>query len=1451
MSKNTALLSLFVCLTLFTGIVAQNTPEKDEFGPNPDCANAGWDAQFAPRGTNEDIFSFAVIGTDIYVGGAFVTAGDKIANYIAKYDTVTGNWSSLGSGTNGTVLSVIAHGTDIYIGGGFTSAGGIPALNIAKYDTLTGTWSALGDGVFGQAVYSMLVFGDELYVGGNFTVAGPIASSHLARWNLTTNTWSSVGNVSTATFNPGVRAMAIHGDILYIGGGFSSVGGVAAANIAKWDGTLWSPLMAGSVNGLVDTVFALESDGANLFAGGRFFGTVARWDGSAFTFLNSPATINTLKMINGSLYAGGVAGFVGRWDGSAWQPLGSGIVTGTTGAHTFGVVGDDLYVGGRLREAGGIPVARVARWNLTTNQWSSLSPGNGLAGFFPSEVVAASGTDVYVGGAFLGAGDSQAAMITRFDTRTNSHSSLGAAANLAVRAIRPSGTDIYVGGEFTTIGGIAASRIAKYDTVTGTWSSLGSGIIGGSVPSVNSIAVKDGFVYVGGLFGSAGGVAASNVARYEIATGTWSALGSGTNFTVFALESSGDDILVGGQFSTAGGISSQGIARFSTSSNTWSGIGGGVHGSNPVVYTIAVGPAGDIFIGGSFDTAGIESVSNIARWDGLSWSSPGGGVSTTSSVVRSIVFKSGRLYATGFFDTAGGQPTKGIAVWDGVGWSSLGSGFGGDQQPRFATSLAVSGDSLYFAGDFISAGGKPSQWIARYRDSVATWTGAADDVWNNPLNWQDGAVPSATDRVIIPNTGVVNQPTVTAPVSVCSLTVRAGRNLNLASGDLLNVGSLLLLDGGNVTTGSGVPLSILPGVSLQRNSGHIVGGVRKVGAVAGASFVFPVGSASGYSPATVNFDSGSGDFTVFATPATMAGLESNRALSRYWTLEPNGITQADITLEYPQSDVPAGSPEAVYYFHRDSGGVISTFLPSTSNTTTNVFKLNDVTQFSDWTLGEHSAPGCVAGQATWDGGGTTNNWSEAANWLCDAVPAASEPVFLNNRSVKPVNVDLSLDIGALTLDTGFTGTVSNGASNVVIGGDFVQRSGSFVGGAGNLDFNGRFDQTAGTFTASSGTTAIAGDFFRFGAFNHNSGTVVFDGTAALFVGVSSLTFNNLTISKAGVASVIGTPIVAGTLRLVDGTVDSGNFDTRGDVVIESGCDGGSAGITFSQAAVQNIVNNGGINPAGFWQLIKNGGTLQMNSDLDLSNGTSNLVLTTGTITTGPFVLDVGNRGVGRTAARVIGNLRRSFSTTGTKVFDVGTADGYSPVSVNVTAGTGALTVGAVQGNRPGMDGAQSAQRYWTLTESGDLTANITFSYLQTDVVGNEADYKLFKWIGSTSTLIPSTLNTTSNTIAANGISEFSDWTIGNLFIPTAAEATINGRVFDSNGLPIRGAVVTVTEPTGAIRSARTNAFGIFRFAGLETGVAYVVGASSKAFTFQSRIVFLTDNVTDLELVALE
>jgi len=113
-----------------------------------------------------------------------------------------------------------------------------------------------------------------------------------------------------------------------------------------------------------------------------------------------------------------------------------------------------------------------------------------------------------------------------------------------------------VGGFFATAGGNPANNIAVWNVATGSWSPLGSGLNA----DVDAIALSDLGLYAGGFFTQAGGGSASRIARWD--GSAWSSLGSGVNTTVNAIALNGSDLYVGGQFTQAGGRPASYIARW-------------------------------------------------------------------------------------------------------------------------------------------------------------------------------------------------------------------------------------------------------------------------------------------------------------------------------------------------------------------------------------------------------------------------------------------------------------------------------------------------------------------------------------------------------------------------------------------------------------------------------------------------------------------------------------------------------------------------------------------------------------------------------------------------------------------------------------------------------------------------------------------------------------------------
>jgi Domain of unknown function (DUF4214) len=279
-----------------------------------------------------------------------------------------------------------------------------------------------------------------------------------------------------------------------------------------------------------------------------------------------------------------------------------------------------------------------------------------------------------------------------------------------------------------------------------------------------------------------------------------------------------------------------------------------------------------------------------------------------------------------------------------------------------------------------------------------------------------------------------------------------------------------------------------------------------------------------------------------------------------------------------------------------------------------------------------------------------------------------------------------------------------------------------------------------------------------------------------------------------------------------------------------------------------------------------GGTIAAGTyyDLTVNNGdtlggdvtVTHTLYLNGKLSTGSFTLtlDCDATVVGAGASSyVIGKLARNFCAAGAKTFDVGTANGYSPIDVNVTAGTftTSFTVKAIQGPQPNFASPQYAlQRYWTLTATG-VTADLTFHYLDpTDIPGtaNENNFVIFKYDGSF-TMPGGSVNPGANTASISGVTSFSDWTLAQPNSPTAAPATIGGQVITREGRPLGGVTVNLS----GNRAARTitDGNGMYRFENVDTDAFYSVAPALANYSFNppSRSFTLLANKPDAVFTA--
>lgn len=215
---------------------------------------------------NRRVSAIARAGDRVYIGGSFTSVGGQPRSGLAALDAATGqlvgSWRADVTGGPVWALGLGSGGGRLYAGGNFHSIGGRAQRALAGLDTASGADSGwhprvdcpgLGMAVTPDTVY--LVCGGASASGGNSVLA--YSSSTGAR------RWSALGDGN-------VHGVARLGGAVYAGGHFTTVDGVTrkkAAAFSDAGGQLlpWDPHPDSSLG-----VFSMLADGQWLWLGGDF-----------------------------------------------------------------------------------------------------------------------------------------------------------------------------------------------------------------------------------------------------------------------------------------------------------------------------------------------------------------------------------------------------------------------------------------------------------------------------------------------------------------------------------------------------------------------------------------------------------------------------------------------------------------------------------------------------------------------------------------------------------------------------------------------------------------------------------------------------------------------------------------------------------------------------------------------------------------------------------------------------------------------------------------------------------------------------------------------------------------------------------------------------------------------------------------------------------------------------
>ncbi len=564
---------------------------------------------------------------------------------------------------------------------------------------------------------------------------------------------------------------------------------------------------------------------------------------------------------------------------------------------------------------------------------------------------------------------------------------------------------------------------------------------------------------------------------------------------------------------------------------------------------------------------------------------------------------------------AGYTPGTGKVVFNGSSGAHIytGTTTGSSAGKDFYEVEVSKTGSTYLDGDLIVATNFSVSNGTFYTYGYSLWVGGDFDVTgtfsaNNSANILTLNASGGT-KIFNPNGASLRKVVFNAPSTTYNLqsdfSVQSA-DMDITAGTLvMNGNRLKVLDSGRKININGGSLQVDPGAvieftnvqSLDMTSGsfYVVGEEGNLAVLENTSTtttrLFTINATGGTVHANYyKFQQGnivmSGSAAVDATNNLSNGIFTNGAGSgAYITL--TGLNFTDFTVN---NLILNTGP--TYNISRTSGTGVITLYDATGGLAGQTYEEDDGTP---GTLIDWSYPAGFY----WDGGASTSNWNDAANWEGDAIPSSADIVYLNHKNVTAAySVDISSVDGAckrLTMD--------------VAGGNAISLT---VGSGRKLDVAEDVTIGAGVTLAQADNTAlinVGNNWTNLGTYTHGNSTVTFNATTGNYIIASGGTgagkaFYNLTINAGTSQYMLDAALeVENDITITSGAFDlsspSNDVTIKGDWFVDQ-ANGGSfesstADVTF--AGVDQSIRNG-----IFYNLIiASTGTTTLNSNIAVEN----------------------------------------------------------------------------------------------------------------------------------------------------------------------------------------------------------------------------------------------------------